>query len=287
MLWVTNRLENSITLVLSVKVRWPLLEVSRVVRDLITRFLEDQGWILFHAGAIQINEKNYMVIGDASAGKTSFIIALLSSGAAFISNERVFVKVEKGIAQIMSFPMPIAVGLGTMVQYSELIKYVREPQLCLYPPRRINFSNVHKTAEKYWPELEDKVQFLPQEITENFSDIAGIAEGNIEGIIVPNFRKGQALKVEPLNRVTIQKVVKNNCINREFDEIYPPWMPLPFHQPVSDSIKNTITFLADLPSIKVKFSADKNRRNETSTYPEQVDEGFNSWKKMIENKTKN
>lgn len=275
MLWVTDRSENSITLVLSVKVRWSLLEISRVVRDLITRFLEDQGWVIFHAGAVQINQKNYMVIGDASAGKTSFIIALLSSGAAFISNERVFVKVENGKARIMSFPMPIAVGLGTMVQYSGLIKYVREPQLCQYPPRRINFSKVQNTAERLWPKLEDKIQFLPQEITEKFSDAAGIAEGNIEGVIVPNFRKGRSLKVEVLNKETLQKVVKNNHIHREFDEIYPPWMPLPLNWPSNDEVKKTISFLTDLPGIKVRFSADKNQHNEIRTYPDRVEEGFN------------
>ncbi|MEE9337770.1 MAG: hypothetical protein V3U87_06795 [Methylococcaceae bacterium] len=285
MLWVTDRTNNSITLVLSVKVRWPLLEISRVVRDLITRFLEDQGWVIFHAGAVQINKKNYMVVGDASAGKTSFIIALLSSGASFISNERVFVKVENGKNRIISFPMPIAVGLGTMAQYPELIKYVREPQLCLYPPRRINFSRVHNTPERMWPKLEDKVQFLPQEITEKFSDSAGVAEGEIEGVIVPNFQKSWPLKVDPLNKEAIQKVVKNNHINRDFDEIYPPWMPLPFKQPSIDTIKNTISSLTELPSIKVRFSASKNQRNETSTYPDQVEEGFKEWKKRIEKST--
>ncbi len=275
MLWVTDRLNNSITLVLSVKVRWPLLEISRVVRDLVTRFLEDQGWVIFHAGAVQINKKNYMVVGDASAGKTSFIIALLSSGAAFISNERVFVKIENGTARIMSFPMPIAVGLGTMAQYPELIKYVREPQFCLYPPRRINISKVLNTPERAWPRLEDKIQFLPQEITEKFSDATGIAVGDIEGVIVPAFRKGHALKIELLNKESIKKVLKNNHINRQFDDIYPPWMPLLFKQPSADSIKNTISFLTNLPSIKVRFSADKNSRNETRTYPDQVEEGFN------------
>lgn len=190
MLWVTDRQNNSITLVLSVKVRWPLLEISRVVRDMMTRFIEDQGWVIFHAGAVQINKKNYMVVGDASAGKTSFIIALLSSGAAFISNERVFVKKVDGKARILSFPMPIAVGLGTMVQYPELIKYIGEPRFCLYPPRRINITKVLNTPERAWPKLEDKIQFLPQEITEKFSNVSGVAEGEIEGVIVPNFQRG-------------------------------------------------------------------------------------------------
>ncbi len=284
MLWVTDRSNNSITLVLSIKVRWPLLEISRVVRDLITRFLEDQGWVIFHAGAVQINQKNYMVVGDASAGKTSFIIALLSSGAAFISNERVFVKIENGKARIMSFPMPIAVGLGTMAQYPELINYVREPQFCLYPPRRINFSKVLNTPERAWPRLEDKIQFLPQEITEKFSDVTGVTDGDIAGVIVPDFQKSQSINVTPLNKEAIQKVVKNNHINREFDEIYPPWMPLPFIQPSKDCIKETISFLTDLPSIKVRFSADKNSRNETNTYPEQVVKGFKEWKTRFEKK---
>jgi len=274
MLWVTDRSTHTITLILSVKVRWPLLEISRVVRDLITRFLEDQGWILFHAGAIHTGEKNYMIIGDASAGKTSLIIALLASGSVFISNERVFVKVENGDARLLSFPMPIAVGLGTMVQYPELIKFIRQPQFCQYPPRRINISKVHNTAERKWPYLRDKVQFLPQEITNQFSDIAGMSGGKIHGLIVPSWQKNQYVKLEPLNHERTKKVIKYNCIDRSRDDIYPPWMPLPFQQPVLDDVKSTISFLVDLPSIKFKFSGDKNRRNEIGTYSKLLHEKF-------------
>jgi hypothetical protein len=274
MLWVTDRSTHTITLVLSVKVRWPLLEISRVVRDLITRSLEDQGWILFHAGAIHTGEKNYMIIGDASAGKTSLIIALLASGSTFISNERVFVKVENGEARLLSFPMPIAVGLGTMVQYPELIKFIRQPQFCLYPPRRINISKVHDTAERKWPNLRDKIQFLPQEITGLFADTAGIPGGKIHGLIVPSWQKNQAVKLESLNHDRIKRVLKYNCIDRSRDDIYPPWMPLPFQQPALDDVNSTISFLVDLPSIKFKFSGDKNRRNEIGTYSKLLHEKF-------------
>ncbi len=270
MLWVTDRSTNSITVVLSAKVRWPFLEISRVVRDLITRFLEDKGWILFHAGAIQSNEKNYLVIGDASAGKTSFIIAMLYAGSAFISNERVFVKLVDGRAQMLSFPMPIAVGLGTMVQYPELIKFIRQPQYCQYPPRRINFAKVHNTPEWKWPELEDKIQFLPQELSRQFSDISGVPGGNIDGVIVPCRRKRQIVVLESLDKKTIGSVVTHNCIDRSHDEIYPPWMPLPFQQPSSEDIKQTISFLENLPNSRIAFSGDKNRRNEIKTYPERI-----------------
>ena len=274
MLWVTDRSTQSITLVLSAKVRWPLLEISRVVRDLITRFLEDQGWVLFHAGAIHADNKNYMIIGDASAGKTSLIIAMLASGAAFISNERVFVKIEDGEPRLLSFPMPIAVGLGTMMQYPELIKFIRQPQLCQYPPRRINISKVHNTPERKWFRLEDKIQFLPQEIMQQFSDIPGVSGGKVDGLIVPSFRKNQSAKLERLNEDRIKKVIKNNCINRSHDDIYPPWMPLSFKQPSDDLVQSTISYLIDLPSLKFRFSANKNTRNEINTYSRQVQEYF-------------
>ncbi len=276
MLWVTDRSAQSITLVLSAKVRWPLLEISRVVRDLITRFLEDQGWVLFHAGAIHVDNRNYMIIGDASAGKTSLIIAMLASGATFISNERIFVKIENGESRLLSFPMPIAVGLGTMMQYPELIKFIRQPQLCQYPPRRINISKVHNTPERKWSRLEDKIQFLPKEIIQQFSEIPGVSGGKIDGLIVPSFRKNQAAKLERLSEDRIKKVIKNNCINRSHDDIYPPWMPLSFKQPSDDLVQSTISYLIDLPSLKFKFSADKNTRNEINTYSRQVREYFQS-----------
>lgn len=274
MLWVTDCSENTITLVMSVKVLWPFLEMTRTVRDLITRFLEDQGWVLFHAGAIQANNKNYMLIGDEGAGKTSLIIALLAAGSTFISNERVFVKIINGAAHMLSFPMPIAVGLGTMVQYPELIKYIRQPQLCLYPPRRMDIEKIQNTAEKYWPELEDKVQFLPQEITQQFSNITGIYGGIIDGLVVPCFQKNQPARLEPMSMERFERIVINNCIDRSRDEVYPPWMPLPYNQPGLNDVNNTVSYLLDLPNTKFIFSADKNRRNEMSTYPERLHEIF-------------
>ncbi len=276
MLWVTDRTNNTITIVLSVKVRWPFLETSRVVRDLMTRYLEHRGWILFHAGAIQSKEKNYLVIGDASAGKTSFIIAMLYSGGSFISNERVFVKLVDGDAKMLSFPMPIAVGLGTMVQYPELIRFIRQPQFCQYPPRRIDFAKVHNTPEWKWPELEDKIQFLPQELTQQFSNNPGVAGGKIEGVIVPDIQKRQIVVLDQLDEKTIHSIISNNCIDRSHDEIYPPWMPLPFQQPSSEDIDKTIAFLTNLPNVRTRFSGDKNRRNEIKTYPERIQKAINS-----------
>jgi len=274
MLWITDRSTNTITIVLSAKVRWPLLEISRVVRDLITRYLENQGWVLFHAGAIRSKEKNYLVIGDASAGKTSFIIAMLSAGAAFISNERVFVKLVDGTVHMLSFPMPIAVGLGTMLQYPELIKFIRQPQFCQYPPRRINIAKVHDTPEWKWLELEDKIQFLPQELSQQFSDIAGIAGGKVDGVIVPYRRKRQIIVHEFLDKEHIRSIISNNCIDRSHDDIYPPWMPLPFQQPSSNDIEKTISLLTNLPNLRLFFSGDKNRRNEIKTYPERIHKIF-------------
>lgn len=78
-------------------------------------------------------------------------------------------------------------------------------------------------------------------------------------------------------------MIRNNQIVREFDDIYPPWMPVPFSQPSTDSIKNTLSVLTKLPSIRVRFSADKNSRNETGTYPDKVSEGVKNWKTKFEN----
>lgn len=276
MLWITDNSSKAITLVLSVKVRWPLLEISRVVRDLITRFLEAQGWVIFHAGAIQTDNKNYMIIGDAGAGKTSLIIALLVSGATFISNERVFAKVVGEKLRLLSFPMPIAVGLGTMVQYPELVKFIRQPQFCQYPPRRMDIWKIHNTPERRWPDLEDKAQFLPQELTTLFSDASAVPGGIIHGIIVPSLQKNSAVELVPLKQERIKRIIDNNCIDRSRDDVYPPWMPLPFQRPANEDVNSIISQLADIPSFKFKFCANKNRRNEIATYSKRLQESFDS-----------
>lgn len=276
MLWVTDRSNRSIVLVLSTKVRWPLLEVSRVVRDLISRYLADQGWALFHAGAVHVNDKNYVIIGNSGAGKTSFIIALSAAGAAYISNERVFVKVIDGEVHLLCFPMPIAVGLGTMVQYPELIKYIRSPQYLKYPPRRMDADLIHSHPEYEWSELEDKPQFLPQDLTENFSNKEGVSGGKVDGLIVPSFQKQEPIKIKSLNEDEVLEIIRNNWFDPQADDVYPPWMPLDFAQPSVDEVNAAITGLMKLKSIQFQFSADKNRRNEISTYPELLANSFSS-----------
>jgi len=274
MLWVTDRSSKTIIIVLSTKVRWPLLEVSRVVRDLITRYLADQGWVVFHAGAVQIKNKNYVVIGNSGAGKTSFIIALLSAGAAYISNERVFVKVKDGVAHLLSFPMPIAVGLGTMVQYPELIAFIREPQYLKYPPRRMNSEWIHRHPEHKWSELDDKPQFLAEDLLGSFSNKAGIAGGAIDGLIVPSFQRYQPTNIETLAKDEVLDIVKNNWFDPQNDDIYPPWMPLDFAQASLEAVNASVASLMELNSIRFQFSADKNRRNERGTYPTLLSDYF-------------
>ncbi len=274
MLWVTDRSSNTIIIVLSTKVCWPLLEVSRVVRDLITRYLADQGWVVFHAGAVRLEDKNYVIIGNSGAGKTSFIIALLSAGAAYIANERVFVKMKEGVVHLLSFPMPIAVGLGTMVQYPELIKFIREPQFLKYPPRRMNTEWIHSHPEHKWSELDDKPQFLAEDLMDSFASKAGVFGGVIDGLIVPSFQKHQPINIESLAKDEALAMVKNNWFDSQNDDIYPPWMPLNFAQASPEEVNGAISGLIALNSIRFQFSADKNRRNEIKGYPELLNSCF-------------
>ena len=275
MLWVTDRSSNTIITVLSTKVRWPLLEISRVVRDLSSRYLADQGWGIFHAGGVHFNDRNYIIIGNSGAGKTSLIIAMIAAGAAYISNERVFVKVIEGQVHFLCFPMPIAVGLGTMVQYPELIKYIREPQFLKYPPRRMDIDWIHSHPEYKWSDLEDKPQFLPEDLTENFSNTKGVAGGIIDGLIVPSFQKNQKVSSELLSKDEVLGIIRENWFDPQADDVYPPWMPLNFGQPPAEEINATIIALMALNNIRFQFSADKNRRNEIRTYPELIKNGFN------------
>lgn len=189
MLWVTDLARYSVTMVFSSRTHWKSLEVGRCAREIINGYLEDRDWQVFHSGAVQTESGTFVVIGNAGAGKTSLILSLVSSGAHFISNERSYITLENGELHTLVSPLPVAIGMGTALQFPQIRHFIRHPEYCLYPPRRMNRDLIRKTPENRWPELEDKVQLLPAEIIAALSAPEGLAGGKVTGIVVPDMSR--------------------------------------------------------------------------------------------------
>ena len=134
--WLSDLASDSVFVVVSSRTRWPAIEFSRVTRILVTRSLEAQRWTIFHAGAVSTPSGALMIVGDDGAGKTSLVLALLCSGAQYISNERLFVRSEPGGFRVLGFPMAVAIGLGTALQFPQLAGLIEAPDRLQYPRRQ-------------------------------------------------------------------------------------------------------------------------------------------------------
>ncbi len=99
--------------------------LMRVVRELATTALLRSAKLPVHGAAFIHEDTAVLVCGPKRSGKTSLLIHALHCGAAFISNDRLFVDTE---APVVAQAMPTIVMLrdGSLAFFEELKKAVEE-----------------------------------------------------------------------------------------------------------------------------------------------------------------
>ncbi|MGI9510534.1 MAG: hypothetical protein ACR2QJ_14435 [Geminicoccaceae bacterium] len=187
--WLADFDTQSIFMIFSSRTRRPALEFSRSVREVVASYLTDQGWALFHAGAVETSEGALMIVGDPGAGKTSLLLALLSGGARYIANELLFVRLEEERVRVLGYPLVVAVGLGTAMHLPGLRPLIEEPDPLLYPRRRFDAERVARTKPDDWPSLDDKLQLLPEELGSYVETPGFVPGGELRAIVVPELSK--------------------------------------------------------------------------------------------------
>lgn len=269
--WVSDTEARELTLLLSSRVSWPSLEVSRTARALITAYLQHEGWMFLHSGAVRIEDKNYLVVGDEGKGKTSLLLALMSGGCQYISNERVFVRKSGEQIEALSFPMPVAIGMGTAQQYSSIMEYVYNPEYCSYPHRRMDVDKLNSMPEFLWSSQSDKVQLLVSELIGVFGHDAATAGGQISGVIVPSVVKSGSIdyedKARKLNKKQLKKIVSRNVIATDRDTRYPAWLPLAYTNSSTKFVDEFVSAVCDLPGVQFSYFASAERTQRVAEYP--------------------
>lgn len=211
--WLADFAAKTIIMVFSSRTRRPALDFSRMVRDIITSYLTDQGWCLYHAGAVGTDDGVLMIVGNPGAGKTTLILGLVRDGARYMANEQLFVRADGDGFQALGYPMAIAVGLGTALQFQGLADLIEAPDPLLYPRRRFNLSEIKETPREKWPLLDDKLQMLPEEISTYVGPSEIASGGRLVGIVVPRISKTPVTpKIETLDEDTIHDVLVDNLL---------------------------------------------------------------------------
>lgn len=212
-LWVADFDAKMIFVIFSSRTKMPALDFSRTVRDVITAYLMDQGWALYHAGAVDTANGALMIVGNPGAGKTSLILALLRDGARYIANEQLFVRTDDDTFRVLGYPLAIAVGLGTALQFPGLRDLAECPDPLLYPRRRYSARRIARTPKDEWPSLDDKLQLLPEELGAYVGAPGVVAGGSLSAVVVPRVSKTPvAPKTETLDQSVAWDILSDNLL---------------------------------------------------------------------------
>jgi len=253
--WLSDLASCSVFVVVSSRTRWPALEFARITRTLVTYHLEEQGWTLHHAAAVNTPNGALMIPGDPGTGKTSLLLALLCSKVQYISNEWLFVRKAPGGFQVLGYPMAVAIGLGTALQFPGLAGLIEAPDRLQYPRRRLSSRRLLKTPRSNWSKLSDKLQVLPCELNEFLGPVGVAPGGNLHALVFPMMSKEpRNVAVQRLDPDFVLKSLRNNFIGRATDSGYPPWVEMSFRKSPMDANDESIERLSQVNAVGVSFS---------------------------------
>lgn len=271
--WLCNELERTITLVYSNRTRWPSLELSRTARAIITQYLHSQDWFLCHAGAVTTKNGNFMIVGKSGAGKTTLILALLQSGAGYIANELLFVKPLDSGLRVLSYSLPVAVGLGTALQFQTIAGLLEKPYCLRYPPRRLYIEKLAKKSREEWLNQKGKIQILPSELSTLFPDSTATGNAIIHKLVVPK------VSLEPIlpeaNSLTPERamdVFSSNLMSISNEDFPVPWLKTGFIPPETRSNRDLVQVVSRLPAVEFEYHVSLDGSKNNNGFPHFLDE---------------
>jgi len=254
-LWVADFDAKIIFVIFSSRTKMPALDFSRTVRDVVTAYLMDQGWELYHAGAVDTTNGALMIVGNPGAGKTSLILALLRDGARYIANEQLFVRADGDTFRVLGYPLAIAVGLGTALQFPGLRGLAESPDPLLYPRRRYSARRIAKTPKDEWPSLDDKLQLLPEELGTYVGTPGVVAGGSLSAVVVPRVSKTLVTpKAEILNQPVAWNILSDNRLEPLNNKSRFAWSGMVVQGRHTDDDESSIEGLSNMAVIRFDFS---------------------------------
>ncbi len=88
----------------------------------------------------------------------------MSCGATYLANDRAFVAANNGGVTAVPFPLSVAVGMGTLLQFPKLAEVVNDPLLATYPRVRWDLDKLRALPRDQWLVHGDKIEFMPSEL---------------------------------------------------------------------------------------------------------------------------
>ncbi|RQU98658.1 hypothetical protein DF047_36655 [Burkholderia cenocepacia] len=91
------------------------LDIIELMRDLFFKRLDVAGTLALHSTALERGGQAVLVVGRKGAGKTTLALRLVNEqGFRFVSGDKAFISVERGVAYVSGWPDYPHIGAGTL-----------------------------------------------------------------------------------------------------------------------------------------------------------------------------
>lgn len=195
--------------IVSIKSDHEYMILSRFVREIGFRMLENEGYIGLHASAIEMDSQGYLIIGDSGVGKSTLALTLSKFfKTTYISNDRIMVKFTNDGVKAVPFGMPIKVNYGTL-KTLEVEDDFR------------NWDNtipLVSTKTFYDFNGENKLNLLPVEL-KKYMNIKVGSSMKVKGIILPYIKEQGKKETD-----SVYQIVKRNCYYKKEPVYVEDWL---------------------------------------------------------------
>ncbi len=114
--WTVELLDEgprSLTVSIPIGSATPEYILARAIRSLLATLACFSHWVQVHASAFVFEKRAALVVGTKGVGKTSLLLTALTSGANFLSNDRVLLTSGPNTVAVRGLPHSVTVRTGT------------------------------------------------------------------------------------------------------------------------------------------------------------------------------
>jgi hypothetical protein len=165
------------------------MEPSRLVRESMTRKLEEHSTFVFHAGSVALDGKGAAFVGGKRMGKTTLTVAALEhAGAGYIANDRAYIDMASGMPYIRGWPVTAALGIGTCLASPTLRSLVEGGVRSRYPQPalecRVDLDEFRRRDVPAMMRERVKIELTPLEMGATFG-VPAVAGQALNALVFP------------------------------------------------------------------------------------------------------
>ena len=151
------------------------IHLSQLIKEPLNIIKKMDGYIQLHCSACEYNNTIILFPAQNGAGKTTLLMGMLECGGRYLGNDSLFVKAIDGVIKTKINPHAIRLGIETVEYNSTLRRKLQEKR------NQINYRMIN--SDLY---INNKIQIVPQSLSDIFSENWLGDDGNINCIVFPH-----------------------------------------------------------------------------------------------------